>query len=117
VNLSKEHKEQFDNLDFDHTEAMDQAAAQNSFSGILDLTKASKSMEEILAAASGPASDVLNALTDIPAQLENMARVNLAKSFIFRGDDGSYCFDDAAFEKLWAYLSPSDDDGDAEQIS
>lgn len=89
-------------------------ATENNPKTILGFTEGSKNIEDLLAAASGPASDVLNALTDIPAQIEHLARVNLAKSFIFREADGSFNFDEAAFQKLWEHLSTIDDTNDGD---
>lgn len=70
------------------------------------LAEHGESLETLLAAVAGPAVELKEAIEDLPAQVENLARVTLARAFIYRRADGSgFDFDEAAFSRAWAAIA------------
>ena len=74
----------------------------------------SETLENLLGALALPSLELKEAIEDIPAQLETLSRVTLAKSFIFRRPDGGgFDFDQAAFSRAWAAIAePPENEGE-----
>lgn len=79
------------------------------------LAEHGEALENLLAAIAAPAVELKDAISDIPAQLENLARVTLARAFIYRRPDGGgFDFDQAAYSRAWAAIAETDDGNDGE---
>jgi hypothetical protein len=59
---------------------------------------------ELILQIAAVAAETAEAIQDIAPQIELLARVNLAKSFI-QYSAGKTSFDAAAFERAWTYLN------------
>jgi hypothetical protein len=63
---------------------------------------------ELLQAAAPAAASMVDAICDIPDQLELLSRATLARSFISPSKTGEgYTFDIERFERAWAAICPA----------
>lgn len=60
---------------------------------------------ETLAAVLSMATETVQAIADIPAQLEFIAMVNLSQKFIYPMEGGKVAFNEEGFRKVWNVLN------------